>query len=278
MSLSLAVLAPPPAPDEIVSDAVLAYDWVLEAWFVRLRWVALPLCALSALVVPRVPWPLRLLVPLALAFGNGWLVWRLRRAAGGACLQQVRGVATGLDWTLGFVALGVSAGTATHDVLPAVLLLLMLATGLRYGPNGLLGAAVGSASLTALLVSAHVALMGVLPWRTAAGVLAGWEIMIGLTTLLGWGLLGARGEWYRGELARVARRGRTGWLEIGLTAREWEILPLLAREELTYAAIGDQLHIGEETVKTHVHRLGGKLGVTRRREIVAEARRRGLLP
>lgn len=278
MDLPISFFTLPPVPDEIECDAVLIYQWLLETWFVRLRWIALPLCALAAPFVPGTPWPLPLTCPLALALGNGWIVWRLRRAAGGSCLRQVREVATGLDWALGLVALGVSTGTAAHEALPAVLLLLTLSTALRYGLNGLLGATVASACLTALLVALHVVLIRVLLWQTAAEVLAGWEVLIVLTALLCWGLLGARDEWYRRETARLVRRGTADRLESGLTKREWELLPMLAREELTYAAIADRLNIGEETVKTHAHHLGAKLGATKRREIVAEARRRGLLP
>lgn len=279
MTLSLSVLVPPPVPDALATDPALTYRWLLEAWFVRLRWVILPLSLLAALLIPRPPWPARLVLPIALALGNGWLVWRLRRARSGACLKSVRGTATGLDWTLGLLALGTSAGTFVHEAVPAVLLLLALATASRYGPRGLLGAAVGSACLTALLVTAHVVLFGALAWRAAAGTLAGWDLMIGLAALLGWGLLGARGEWRLHEMTLAAQRGASARRsEIGLSKREWEILPLLAREDLTYAAIAERLHIGEETIKTHVHRLGTKLGVSRRREIVAEARRRGVLP
>lgn len=281
MVLSLSVLAPPPVLDALAADATLADRWLLEAWFIRVRWVALPLGVLAAAFIPRLPWPVHLVLPLALALGNGWLVWRLRRVRSGASLRRVREIATGLDWLLGLLALGVSAGTAVHEALPAILLLLVLATTSRYGPHGLLAAAAGSACLAALLVSAHVVLFGALTWRAAAGALAGWELMIGLTALLGWALLGARGEQRRREVALAARSGAPALVcrpEMGLTKREWDILPLLAREELTYAAIGDRLHIGEETVKTHVHRLGAKLGVSRRREIVAEARQHGLLP
>jgi len=278
MSRILSWLAPPPLAGEMEAEPVLAYQWLLEVRFVRLRWLALPLCALAAPFVLRAPWPVLLFCPLALGLGNAWLVWRLRRAAGGACLRQVRGVATGLDWAVGLLALGLSAGTDAHEALPAVLLLLVLATGLRYGPNGLLGAASGAALLTALLVVLHVVLFGALTARAAVGLLAGWELLIALAALLGWGLLWARGDWYRWEQERHAEHDATlHRLQCGLSQRELAVLRLLAMD-LTYEAIGERLHISPSTVKAHTGHIAEKLGVTRRQQVVQVARQRGLLP
>ena len=62
-----------------------------------------------------------------------------------------------------------------------------------------------------------------------------------------------------------------------LSPQEWRVLPLLA-EGLTYDAIGAQLHISGETVKTHVRRIGEKLGCgQRRQDVLAAARAGGLL-
>ena len=62
-----------------------------------------------------------------------------------------------------------------------------------------------------------------------------------------------------------------------LSARETEILAGAARG-LTNAEIGRELFIGEATVKTHLLRACGKLGVTGRTAAVATALDRGLLP
>ena len=61
-----------------------------------------------------------------------------------------------------------------------------------------------------------------------------------------------------------------------LTAREIQVLGLVA-EGHTNAEIGRALYIGEATVKTHLMRAFGKLGVDDRTAAVTAAMRQGLL-
>ena len=61
-----------------------------------------------------------------------------------------------------------------------------------------------------------------------------------------------------------------------LTGREGEVLTLLA-EGRTAQRIGDELHLSEATIKTHLHNLYEKLGVSDRAAAVATAMRWGLL-
>ena len=61
-----------------------------------------------------------------------------------------------------------------------------------------------------------------------------------------------------------------------LSPREREVLGELARGS-TYADIGAALYVSENTVKTHVSSLYGKLGVSRRSEALAVARAHHLL-
>jgi two-component system, NarL family, nitrate/nitrite response regulator NarL len=61
-----------------------------------------------------------------------------------------------------------------------------------------------------------------------------------------------------------------------LTARESEVLQLIA-EGLSAPEIGRRIHLSPATVKTHLHTLYEKLGVSERAAAVAEAMRRGLL-
>ena len=61
-----------------------------------------------------------------------------------------------------------------------------------------------------------------------------------------------------------------------LTDREAEVLRLLA-EGRTAGRIGEELHLSEATVKTHLHNLYEKLGVSDRAAAVATAMRWGLL-
>jgi two-component system nitrate/nitrite response regulator NarL len=61
-----------------------------------------------------------------------------------------------------------------------------------------------------------------------------------------------------------------------LTAREGEVLVAIARG-LSAPAIARELHLSTPTIKTHLHTLYEKLGVSDRAAAVAEAMRRGLL-
>lgn len=61
-----------------------------------------------------------------------------------------------------------------------------------------------------------------------------------------------------------------------LTARESEVLRLLA-EGGTAQKMGEALHLSEATIKTHLHNLYEKLGVSDRAAAVATAMRWGLL-
>jgi two-component system, NarL family, nitrate/nitrite response regulator NarL len=77
-------------------------------------------------------------------------------------------------------------------------------------------------------------------------------------------------------LAReIQERERTGGRP-QLTDREQEVLHLVA-EGLSAPDIGRQIHLSTTTVKSHLHSLYEKLGVSDRAAAVAEAMRRGLL-
>ncbi len=64
---------------------------------------------------------------------------------------------------------------------------------------------------------------------------------------------------------------------VALSPREAEVLSLVA-EGLTNAEIGRRLSISETTVKTHMLRIFGKLGVSDRTAAVTTALAQGLLP
>ena len=73
---------------------------------------------------------------------------------------------------------------------------------------------------------------------------------------------------------RGVRRGhntRTRDDPLGLTAREREVLNLLA-QQFSNRAIADRLHRSERTVENHVAALLGKLGVANRADAAALAR------
>jgi DNA-binding NarL/FixJ family response regulator len=73
-------------------------------------------------------------------------------------------------------------------------------------------------------------------------------------------------------------RREQGMKDVGsqLTGRELAIVQMLGRG-LRNREIGDELHIGEGTVKTHLHNIYRKLGVDGRLALVKVAREKGLL-
>jgi NarL family two-component system response regulator LiaR len=64
---------------------------------------------------------------------------------------------------------------------------------------------------------------------------------------------------------------------LGITARELEILTLIARG-LSNREIAAQLFVSENTVKTHCSRAFDKLGAARRTQAVRRGKELGLLP
>ncbi len=78
-----------------------------------------------------------------------------------------------------------------------------------------------------------------------------------------------------GLAAQVQERERTD-RQPQLTPREREVLQLIS-EGLSAPDIGKQIHLSPTTVKSHLHKLYEKLGVSDRAAAVAEAMRRGLL-
>ena len=64
---------------------------------------------------------------------------------------------------------------------------------------------------------------------------------------------------------------------LGITARELEILTLVARG-LSNREIAGQLFVSENTVKTHCSRAVAKLGAARRTQAVQRGKELGLLP
>jgi DNA-binding NarL/FixJ family response regulator len=67
-----------------------------------------------------------------------------------------------------------------------------------------------------------------------------------------------------------------GGFEEPLTAREVQVLELLA-EGLPNKAIASRLRISDQTVKSHVSSISGKLGAANRTDAVRRAVRRGLI-
>ena len=78
-----------------------------------------------------------------------------------------------------------------------------------------------------------------------------------------------------GLAQEIQERERTGGPP-QLTAREQEVLKLVA-QGLSAPDIAEEIHLSATTVKSHLHSLYEKLGVSDRAAAVAEAMRRGML-
>ncbi len=78
-----------------------------------------------------------------------------------------------------------------------------------------------------------------------------------------------------GLAQQIQERERSGGRP-QLTGREQEVLRLVA-EGLSAPAIAKQIHLSTTTVKSHLHSLYEKLGVSDRAAAVAEGMRRGML-
>lgn len=82
-------------------------------------------------------------------------------------------------------------------------------------------------------------------------------------------------EVQEGLQSAVRDRGRTDGVP-ALTEREHQVLRLVA-EGLTAPQIGERINLSPATVKTHLHTLYEKFGVSDRAAAVAEGMRRGLV-
>lgn len=218
---------------------------------------------------PRLPWLLPVLVAGVLAGGNGGLTWLLSRPPDPARLRIVRQLATALEWLAVLSVIGLLA-RMTESYAPALLPVLVVLGGARYGPYGVVGATAGAWGVIATLTG----------WRMFSAPVDGaavhvgvrWAIIVGVMSSIVSAVLWTVATWRRKQLPR----GRSE-----LSSREMEVLVLLGRESphaMNYEQIGGALHLSPQTVKTHVRHISEKLGATGRRDVVRAARRLGLLP
>lgn len=266
-----------------VDDRELIRRWWFEVTLMRLRWLMVPLLLLLIPLFPTISWPLLAFLALGFGFGNAGLYWFFQRHPCPKRLPAAPRFAIGLDWTGGLGGIALFSEEPTTGA-STILLLLLVRTAVGFRLRGLFIALISAfLALGALVIvqvhqvlelrAAHMTLLTrVLLLSSAALILAGW-----IQTDRGWrkweGI--QRNSARAAELAQLESYRRERY---GLSKREWELLPLLAREDYTYEEIGAHFSISPYTVKTHAQRIGQKLGVSGRWAIVSAARERGLLP
>lgn len=268
-----------PARTPDIYDAQTAHAWCFESTLARARWVAPAACLLLVPLVSRFRWPLLMVTALGLLIGNAWLSHALHGQPAPAQLITVRRLATALDWG---VVLGVIGLFGEESDTPGLLLVLVLTGGARFGRRGITWSGLSAGLFIAILLGAQAGLVDEVTAPDAAKRLVIWWIVLGVVALTVAELLRANG-------ARSAPRPEGPVQETSpfspahrgsdchLSRREREVLRLLVETDMTFAQIGDHLAISQETVKTHVHHIGQKLGARGRHGIVAVVRERAIL-
>lgn len=261
----------------VEDDPVLVGCWLLEVWLTHVRWSGALLYLLLIPLFPAVSWPFTLLLVFGVAVGNAAIASQLRARPSHGCLRPIRQHATALEWMAVLGGLGLLWQDAVA-IMTCVPLLLVLTTALRYGHTGLIGAAATTAFIVASVVGVQVQLLGSMDKTTGWEILIEWALVFVLTVLLSHALVQIGNAWCHWEEARWASQAPAlHRLATGLTAREFMLLPWLAREDMTYEEIGDALHISSKTVKTHVQHISRKLDVTGRRRVVMRAKELALI-
>ena len=271
------ILPPQIAPGILENDLTLTFRWWLETVLARVRWCAVPISFVAIPLFPTVPWILLALAAFGFGLGNLLVIRLLHQTPSNKQLSRSRSVATVVDWVSVMGSLSAFSGESVSAT-PAVFVLLIMTGVLRYGMPGLVMSAAGSLAVLVILIVAQVQMLAVLDVRQATVILASWVVVLAVVALVLAFLTQSAKEWQlwhrvKHELIRDARVD-------SLSKRQMELLPLLARKEpeLTYEQIGALLCVSPETVKTHVRRMGEKLGVRGRWAVVALADERGMIP
>lgn len=264
-------------PASCNTSPTLSRQWLQEYWLVASRWALIPLCLAAIHFIPEAGWIPPILLSLTLVLMNAGIGYCLGNGVDARRVNCARALATATEWTAAVTIIALCA----HDprsMAPALLLPVLVLTTVRFGITGLLGSAGAACLVLTVLVAVQVHALRVLEWSDGAPLLAGTALLVVWTALPIAGSAHAAKLWRRWELDRW-ERDDANWrrLQCGLSEREWQILPLVAHDELTYVAIGAQLHISPDTVKTHVRHLSAKLGTHGRRETFTEALKRGLV-
>lgn len=280
------LLAPLELPSCEGNDARLAQCWWFESTLTRARWGAIPMLLLLIPFFPSISWPFLILLALIIGVGNARLYWLLRHDSSLHRLRAVRWLAPSLDWMGGLSAIAVFSEEPGFGIAPILLLLVARTAVNSRRLSVLLAATIGALLVLGALLVAQVHWFEVLEADTAQGVLITRGALLAIVAMALAGWIKTDDRWHQWvetqrDSLHVAERAELETYrrhDYGLSQREWELLPFLACDDLTYEQIGKQLSISAYTIKTHVQRIGKKLGVNGRQAVVRVARERGLLP
>lgn len=254
------------------------WNWLLEDALTRIRWAAVPMNLLLIPIFSSLSIPLVVMFALMIGLGNAWMTSLLNGEQDLDRLRLAKQAATAIDWGIALMSIALYSPELSRWT-PALLLFLILTVAVRYGQAGLVVAAVAASLTVTGLVLIETFVQDINEATVARDTWLGWMLLILVAASIVNGLVRAMtlyGQWQQNRWSHYTNV--LPRFELGISKREWEILPLLTDDDMTYRQIADQLHLSPETIKTHVRHLGEKLGVSGRRHVVAEARRRGLLP
>lgn len=256
---------------------VLMREWVFERALTRIRWGTIPITLLIVPLFPTVPLPSVLVFAVLVGLANGWMAAQLTGTPDPARLQAVRWGATGLDWAIAVGSMTLFSPELARWA-PGLLVLLVLTTAIRFRRKGLLAATllatvavIGRSMLATFQLGAQDA-------SAARSDVFGWSLLILAAACVAGGLVRSIEQYDRWDGDRWSRYGNAlPRFQLGITEREWQVLQLVAHDDMTYRQIASQLHLSPETIKTHVRHLGEKLDTSGRHKVVLAARQHGLL-
>lgn len=268
------LLAPP-------TSTIAPRLWLRETLLLAVRWL-LPLLLLAGMPLAdaaRRSWVV--LLAVAIVASNVAIGWRLHRATTDNHLRHLAVAVTCADWCVALAMIGLLDADLAPAT-PAATLTVLIPAAIRFQLRGVIAAGLASVVLVVFWAAVHATTRSPVAPRQAAVVALAWAgILLWVAALLVAGIVARRmlrtiqsaAPLPHNDALAVAQCG-------GLTARQCELLPLLAQPVLSYDEIGERLDpiISGRTVGTHVFKMGQALGVAGGRwAVVTEARRRGML-
>ncbi len=253
-------------------------QWVFERALTWIRWGTIPITLLIVPLFPTVPVPSVLALVVFVGLANGWMTTQLTGTPDPSRLRAVGWGATVLDWAIAVGSMALFSPELARWA-PGLLVLLVLTTAIRFGRTGLLAATL--LAMVALWGWSVLAALyhGTQDASTTRSEMSGWSLLILAAACVAGGLVRSIEQYDRWDGERWPRyRNVLPRFQPGITEREWQVLQLIARDDLTYRQIAKHLHLSPETIKAHVRHLGDKLGTSGRHKVVSAARRHGLLP